>query len=144
MRLVLDTNVVVSALLWNGAPEQLLRISHSEGIQLYTSTPLLEELTETLSKSKFERKIAASLHSIDQLVNIYTNLVSVIRPLFVPRLAPDPDDDVVIGTALAAKASFLVTGDRSLLSVAEYEGVRIVSVSEALQAIGPNIGHSIP
>ena len=53
----------------------------------------------------------------------------------VPRLAPDPDDDVVIGTALAAKANFVVTGDRALLSVAQYEGGRIVSVSEALDAV---------
>ena len=53
----------------------------------------------------------------------------------MPRLAPDPDDDVVIGTALAAKADFVVTGDRALLSVREYEGGRIVSVSEALDAV---------
>ena len=135
MRLVLDTNVVVSALLWDGAPKRLLKACHSEGILLFTSTPLLEELTETLSKKKLERKIAASLLSADQLINFYAELVSVVRPVFVPRLAPDPDDDVVIGTALAAKANIVVTGDRTLLSVTEYEGVRIVSVSEALDAV---------
>jgi putative PIN family toxin of toxin-antitoxin system len=135
MRLVLDTNVVVSALLWDGAPKRLLKACHSEGILIFTSTPLLEELTETLSKSKLERKIAASMLSADQLVNSYAEWVSVVRPVFVPRLAPDPDDNVVIGTALAAKADFVVTGDRTLLSVAEYEGVRIVSVREALDAV---------
>lgn len=141
MRLVLDTNVVVSALLWDGAPKQLLRVSHSEDILLFTSTPLLEELTETLSKKKLEKKIAASLLSADQLVNSYAELASVVRPVIVPRLAPDPDDDVVIGTALAARADFLVTGDRTLLSVAEYEGVRIVSVSEALAAVAQSASH---
>jgi putative PIN family toxin of toxin-antitoxin system len=135
MRLVLDTNVVVSALLWDGTPRQLLRVSHSVGILLFTSTPLLKELTETLSKKKLKRKIAASLLSADQLVHSYAELVSVVRPVVVPRLAPDPDDDVVIGTALAAKANYIVTGDRTLLSVAEYEGVRIVSVGEALEAV---------
>jgi uncharacterized protein len=141
MRLVLDTNVVVSALLWDGAPKQLLRVSHSEGILLFTSTPLLEELTETLSKKKLERKIAASLLSADQLVNFYSELVSVVRPVIVPRLAPDPDDDMVIGTALAVKANFIVTGDRTLLSVAKYEGVRIVSVSEALAVVAQSTSH---
>jgi putative PIN family toxin of toxin-antitoxin system len=144
MRLVLDTNVVVSALLWDGAPKQLLRVSHAKGIQLFTGTPLLEELTETLSKSKLERKIAASMLSVDQLVNFYAELVSVVRPVIVPRLAPDPDDDVVIGTALAAKANFVVTGDRTLLSVAEYKGVRIVSVSEALDAVAQVASHNAP
>lgn len=135
MRLVLDTNVVVSALLWKGAPNRLLRVSHAKGVLLFTSRPLLEELVETLSKSKLQSKIAASLYSIDELVDLYCKKIAVVRPLPVPRLAPDPDDDVVIGTALAAKASLIVTGDRTLRSVKAYESVRIVSVSEALEAI---------
>jgi hypothetical protein len=135
MRLVLDTNVVVSALLWDGAPRQLLRAGVEGNYLLFSSAPLLAELTDTLSRSKFERKIAASLFSVDQLVDLYSKLVAVVRPAPVPRLAPDPDDDVVIATALAAKADFAVTGDRTLLSVAEYEGGRIVSVTDALQAV---------
>jgi predicted nucleic acid-binding protein len=82
--------------------------------------------------------------SVDQLVNFYAELVSVVMPVIVPRLVPDPDDDVVIGTALAAKASFVVTGDRTLLSVAEYEQVRIVSVSEAIQIIAQGVSHEAP
>jgi uncharacterized protein len=54
-------------------------------------------------------------------------------PTSLPRTAPDPDDDVVIGTALAAKADLLVTGDRHLLSVGEHQGVRIVGVAETLR-----------
>ena len=67
-----------------------------------------------------------------------------MRPVPVQRLAPDPDDDLVIGTALAAKANFVVTGDRTLLSVGEYEGVRIVSVSEALDAVALSLPHDTP
>ena len=52
-----------------------------------------------------------------------------------PRIAPDPDDDVIIGTALAAKADLIVTGDKPLLSVTVYQGVRIVGVAQALQII---------
>lgn len=99
---------------------------------LFSSATLLAELTDILSRPKFDRKIAASLLSVDQLVDLYAELVALVRPASVPRLAPDPDDDVVIGTALAAKADFIVTGDRALLSVRGYEGGRIVSVSEVL------------
>ena len=53
----------------------------------------------------------------------------------MPRIAPDPDDDAVIGTAIAAKADSIITGDRSLLSVVKYQGVRIIGVSEAVQII---------
>jgi len=61
------------------------------------------------------------------------NSFFLVWPIQVPRIAPDPDDDVVIGTALAAKADVVVTGDQPLLSIREYKGVRIVSVREALE-----------
>ena len=138
MRLVLDTNVVVSGLLWNGAPRRFLQAGNSEGVELFASVPLLEELRETLSKPKFRPKVAASGISIDGLVSLYSRLVSVVRPVPVPRLAPDPDDDVVIGTAIAAKAALIVTGDKALLSVAAFDGGRIVSISEALIAVARN------
>jgi putative PIN family toxin of toxin-antitoxin system len=135
MRLVLDTNVVVSGLLWEGVPGNLLRAGNREGIQLFTSVPLLGELIKTLSYPKFGRRIAASGNSVGELVDLYSQLAVTVEPAPLPRIAPDPDDDVVIGTALAAKADFLVTGDRTLLSVARHEGVRIVSVREALDAV---------
>ena len=103
--------------------------------RLFSSAPLLAELTEILSRPKFEKKIAASLLSIDQLVYLYAELAALVRPVQVPRTAPDPDDDVVIGTALAAKANYFVTGDGRLLAVGRYDGGRIIAVSEALQAI---------
>jgi uncharacterized protein len=136
MRLVLDTNVVASALLWDGPPKALLRMGLTEGVELFTSIPMLAELTEILSRPKFDKKIAAALLTVDQLVDLYAGSVSLVNPVFVTRLAPDPDDDVVIATAIAAIADLLVTGDRAFLSVGQYEGGRIVSVSEALKAIG--------
>ena len=56
-------------------------------------------------------------------------------PHHIAGIAPDPDDDVVIGTALAANADLIVTGDAGLLSVERHHHIRIVSVTEALQAI---------
>ena len=135
MRLVLDTNVVASAMLWGGKPKLLLQAGHEKRIELYTSTPMLAELTDILSRRKFEKKIAASLLTVDQLVDRYAELAQVVRPTPTPRIVSDPDDDVVIGTALAAKADLLVTGDRPLLSVEKYQGVRIVGVAEALELI---------
>jgi putative PIN family toxin of toxin-antitoxin system len=137
MRLVLDANVVVSGLLWDGAPRRLLNAGWLEGILLFTSAPLLAELTDILSRPKFEKKIAASLLSIDELVDLYAELTIVVRPDPVPRLAPDPDD-VVIGTAIAARADLVVTGDGALLSVKEYSSGRIVSVGEALRNVLPD------
>jgi putative PIN family toxin of toxin-antitoxin system len=136
VRLVLDTNVVASAVLWGGVPRLLLQAGREKRVELFTSAALLAELTDILGRRKFDKKIAASTLTIDQLVDRYAALAALVRPTPTPRIAPDPDDDVVIGTALAAKADLIVTGDKPLLSVAEYQGVRIVGVSQALQIIG--------
>ena len=89
-----------------------------------------------MGRRKFDNKIVASTLTVDQLVDRYAALAALLRPTPTPRIAPDPDDDVVIGTALAARADLLVTGDRPLLSVAEHQSVRIVSVSEAVRLVG--------
>ena len=135
MRLVLDTNVVASAVLWGGLPLMLLQAGREKRVDLFTSAALLAELTDILGRRKFDKKIAASTLTVDQLVDRYAVLAALVRPVPTPRVAPDADDDVVIGTALAAKAELIVTGDKPLLSVAEYEGVRIVGVAQALQII---------
>lgn len=135
MRLVLDTNVVVSALLWGGPPQRLLQAAREKRVTLFTSMPLLAELTDILGRRKFEKKIEASMLSIDQIVDRYGELTSIVRPMPISGIAPDPDDDVVIGTALAAKAGWIVTGDQPLLSVAMYQGVYVVSVSEAARMV---------
>jgi putative PIN family toxin of toxin-antitoxin system len=132
MRLVLDTNVIASALLWDGEPRRLLRLQRGGKISLFTSVQLLSELTDVLARPKLQKKIAASLLSVDQLVDLYTAVVTLVRPSLVSGVAADPDDDIVIGTALAARADSIVTGDRALLSVVEFERVRIISVAEAL------------
>lgn len=138
MKLVLDTNVVASALLWGGAPRLLLQAGRERRVTLFTSTALLAELTDILARPKFAAKIAATTLTVDGIVDRYAALASVVRPMPTPRIAPDPDDDVVIGTALSAQAEAVVTGDKPLLSVLVHERVRIVSVAQALQLIPPS------
>jgi uncharacterized protein len=136
MRVVLDTNVVASAILWGGTPRLLLQAAREKRVELFTSTAMLAELTDILCRRKFAKKIAASSLTIDQIVDGYAQLAALVRPVDIARIAPDPDDDVVIGTAIAAKAELLVTGDKPLLTVAEHQGVRLVSVAQAIAMIG--------
>ena len=135
MRLVLDTNVVASGLLWGGVPRLLLQAGREGRVELFTSTAMLGELTDILGRRKFEQKLAASTLTVDQIVDRYAALATLVRPAPVPRIAPDPDDDVVIGTALASKADLLVTGDKPLLTVGDYQGIRLVRISRALELI---------
>ena len=81
MRLVLDTNVVASAFLWGGVPRQLVQAAREKRVELFTSMPLLAELTDILGRRKFEKKIVASTLSVDQLVDRYAELAVLVRPI---------------------------------------------------------------
>ncbi|MFZ1087240.1 MAG: putative toxin-antitoxin system toxin component, PIN family [Terracidiphilus sp.] len=135
MRCVLDTNIVLSGFLWNGSPHHLWTAVQQGAVELFTSEALRDELQDVLSRPKCAKRLCEIGLTAVELLNLYATVASLIEPATVTRLAPDPDDDVVIATAIAAKADFIVTGDKPLLSVEVFEGGRIVSVGEALEAI---------
>lgn len=130
MRLVLDTNVIISALLWTGAPKDLFDAVREGRFELFTSAPLLEELTTVLERRKFEKKIAASGLTVDEIVDRYAFLAKLVRPQSTQRIVADPKDDVVFGTALAAGADLIVSGDSHLLTLKNYKGIRIVRAGD--------------
>ncbi len=136
MRLVLDTNVVASGLLWNGTPAQLIEAAQADEIELFTSRALLAELTRILRRAKFAKAIAAIESSLDDLVLGYAELAQVVHP---PSIAPvvlrDPEDDRVLACAVAANADLIVSGDQHLLDLKEYEGIPIVSAAQALSRL---------
>lgn len=136
MRYVLDTNVVLSGLLWGGMPGRLLQAAREHEIELFTSRPLLNELLRILRRHKFEKKIAEAFLTIEELVAGYAELCTVVLPKPTPLIAPDPDDDIVIGTALAAEADWVVSGDAHLLRLASYSNIFIVAPSIAAHRIG--------
>ena len=135
MRLVADTNVVASALLWGGIPGQLLHAAFENRIALFTCTPLLAELADILSRRKFEQKIAASGYSPEQLVERYALLAVPVHPVAIPRTVRDPDDDVVLATTLAAQANIIATGDQDLLSLHPRREIQILNAADALNVV---------
>ncbi|MDZ4255236.1 MAG: putative toxin-antitoxin system toxin component, PIN family [Sulfuritalea sp.] len=137
MRLVTDTNVVVSGLLWMGNPGRLLEAAALGQVTLYTSPALQAELTATLNTPKLARPIVRSGMTLDDLLERYLNVAIVVQPAAVPSVVPnDADDDQVLACALAANAELIVSGDKHLLGLGgEYQGIRIVAPAEAIQLI---------
>mgnify|MGYP000900443532 FL=1 len=138
MRVVLDTNVVMSALLWRGAPHQLLEaIRQRPSIQLCSSAALLEELADVLTRPSATQRLAIIGKTAREVLADYVDAVELVEPLSVPRVVPDdPDDDQVIAAALAAHADLIVSGDSGLLPMGSYQSVPIVTAAQAAQRIG--------
>lgn len=136
-RLVLDTNTVVSGLLWKGAPHALLETASARrDLILHSSPKLLAELADVLARKKFGAALAAGGKTPEQLLSRYISVVHVVRPESVPAaVLSDPDDDHVLACALAAQADLIVSGDNDLLALKEYQGIPIVTAAEALRRV---------
>jgi putative PIN family toxin of toxin-antitoxin system len=135
VRLVLDTNIVVAALLWAGRPRQLLdRAIDDDSLELYSTPVLLDELIHTLQYPKFAQRIGRYATTPAALTAQYAALVTLVSPTQVPRvIEQDADDDHVIAAAVAARAELIVTGDRRhLLPIGTHQGIAIVTADSVL------------
>ena len=136
MKLVLDTNVFVSALLKRSSvPGQILQAWRDGRYDLLVSDPLYEELSNVLRRRKIKAYLEPELaRRLLELIRDYATWVEVAH---VPsRAVRDPKDLMVLGTALGGKARFVVTGDEDLLVLRSFRGIRILTPKEALEVIG--------
>jgi len=139
VRIVLDTNVVLSALLWRGTPYRLFEtIRRQERTQLFTSAALLTELSNVLVRPVPTKRLALLGRVAHEVLADYIDAVELVTPLAIPPvIAADPDDDQVIATAVAAEAELIVSGDHQLLALASHQNIRILTAAEAVRLIAP-------
>lgn len=134
VRIVLDTNVVLSALLWRGTPYSLFQaVRQQERLRLFTSNTLLEELAEVLTRPSPAKRLALIGRTAREVLSDYVEAAELVTPDTVPRVVPDDvDDDQVIAAAVAAQADLIVSGDRDLLTLGTHQGIRIVTAADAI------------
>jgi putative PIN family toxin of toxin-antitoxin system len=121
---VLDTNVLVSGYITKtGTPGKILARWREGAFDLAVSPQLLAEFGRVLARPKFHRYLAGESPPTDEL----WSLALVVEPEPVSAVIVDPTDDLILGTALAAAAEVVVSGDDHLLSLGTYRGVRIIT-----------------
>ncbi len=138
VRVVADTNTVVSGLLWQSTPRQVLDAARTSTIQLFTSAILLAELEDVLSRPKFAQRLALAGTTAHELVLGYAALAAVVEPVAIePIIAADPDDDAVVACAVAAQANIIVSGDSHLLDLQQYHDIAILRAAELIARLRP-------
>ncbi len=136
MKVVADTNTVISGLLWRGAPRELLELARSGKITLYTSPDLLAELADVLERDKFASRLKAAQTTARELVLGYGELATLVHPTSTPSvIKDDPDDDMILACAIAANAEVIVSGDSHVKSLKSYQGISILTASELLEKL---------
>ena len=127
MRVVADTNVLISALMFGGLPGAFLNFVLVGKLTLVISTPLLDELDEKL-RVKFAVPESKAL-TVQLLLR---STARVVSPNFLLNAVPD-DDNRILECAVAGDAKFVVSGDRHLLKLRSHAGIRILTVRQFLE-----------
>lgn len=135
MRIILDTNVLVSALILDGRPRTLLNAIITKNHKLIISRKIIEEFVEITAEPKIRKYVTGEeverfLHNL----SVVSKLVPVRSKIKVVR---DEKDNPILAAAYDGHARYLVTGDDDLLTLGKYRRVKIVKVSEMLEIMEP-------
>lgn len=131
IKIVLDSNVFISALFWKGAPYQIFKEVLKGAILNFTSPEILEEI-----KKKLLDKFQLPPEKVKEFLEIIIFNSQIVHPKKKINLVKkDPSDNKIIECALEAGASFVISGDKHLLEIKEYKGIKIISPREFLNLI---------
>jgi putative PIN family toxin of toxin-antitoxin system len=129
---VLDTNVLISALLFGGPPRETLERIVAGAVDCSLSLPILDELRDVLQRPKFGFSSQQAMAVVEEL----STLCAIVSPSErISVIRPDPDDDRVLECALEAQADTIVSGDAHLLELGKYRGIHILNPSEFLRTM---------
>lgn len=134
MRVVLDTNTLVSALLFSGTTSRLVALWQSRQITVLVSKPILQEYLRVLAYPKFRMTEDEIRGLIEEELLPFVEAVRVKRHLAIVRR--DPEDDKFLECAVTGRAEYIITGDRHLRELGSYREITILTVGEFLRRTG--------
>jgi uncharacterized protein len=140
MRVVLDTNILVSAFLYGGLPLGVLRLADAGVIEVITSEAALSEFGTVLERPKFRERLRELGFSARTAVRRYRELAAIVEASDRPGICADPADDEFIAIAVASEADIIVSGDRHLLTTSARSPIPVVTAAEFLAAVRESRG----
>ncbi|MEK7611024.1 MAG: putative toxin-antitoxin system toxin component, PIN family [Patescibacteria group bacterium] len=129
-RVVVDTNVFVSAFVWDVIPQKVVAEWLEERFVVLLSPFLLSEILKTLKKFDYTEEDLRELRSL-----LENHTLQIIPPLKV-SYCRDPKDNQILDLSLAGQASFLVTGDKDLLTLKSFRDTKILRPKDFLERVG--------
>jgi uncharacterized protein len=138
VRVVADTNVLVSGLFWPGPSASVLDAASRRVFQLLTSEELLAELEDVLGRPHLEPRLRVRGRTVAEVVAKQRVLATVVDPAAVtpPKELRDPKDLPVLRCAAGGQAQAIVTGDKDLLTLGEFQGIIILTPKFFLGILG--------
>ena len=136
LKLVLDTNTIVSAFFWEGNEAELFRKIEQGNVDLYITIEILKEVEDVIKRPKFNEVMRKANLTPDQIMQKIVSLSHlVIAPKITVKVCRDEKDNKFLECADSANVDYLVSGDDDLLSLKEYKGISIVRTWKILQLL---------
>jgi putative PIN family toxin of toxin-antitoxin system len=136
LRVVIDTNVLVSALFVGGRPGEVYEAGTNKKFRFVTSEALLKELRDVLSRPKFSDYFVRLGKTAEEFISVYADAADVVTPASMPSgTVRDKKDEMVLACAVGGQAHYVVSGDADLLSLNLYANVHIVTPSQLIEII---------
>lgn len=128
MRIVIDTNVIASAIFFGGLPRELIEHLVKRELSAFASPEIINEYQETIKELSYKYSKKTPIFPLNTIISS----IRLIDPVSDVQVCRDPDDDKFISCALDAKCVYIVSGDKDLLSIRKYKNIEILTVSEFL------------
>lgn len=132
-KVVIDTNVFVSATFWAGYPSKVLELIEAGELDLLMSNDVIMEFTEVLACQEIQEKVKDKKLEMRWTLNDIMLMSQSVEPYRRIKIVQDPDDDKIVECAVAGKADFIISQDKHLLRVIGFEGIRIVTPEDFLK-----------
>ena len=134
LKIVADTNVLVSSLIRRGKPHQFILKIDGVKVRLISSKELINELISVLAEERIAKYFdQREAEAFIRYITRRTTMVKIKSKFKVVK--EDPADDVVLNTAYSGKAKYIVSGNKHLLTLKEFKGIKIVTVDEMLKLL---------
>lgn len=131
IKVVIDTNVFVSAILFGGELDKLINLWKRKKIVLLLSKEILEEYIKVLSYKKFELSDKIIKRIIYEELLPYTKNIKVKKRINI--IEEDPSDNIFLECALEGRANYIISGDKHLLQLKQYKSIKIISFREFIK-----------
>lgn len=135
MKVVLDTNVWLSGIFWDGEASKIIEKAEKDNIQILISEDILSEIVNVLNKeSKFQKYILNLKLSIEDLLRtilLISTLIEIKSKLDV--IKADPKDNIILEAAIDGKVGYVISYDNHLLNMIEFRDIKIISPGEFLK-----------
>ena len=135
MKIVLDTNVWLSGIIWDGEASKIIEKAEKGDIQIIISEDILSEIVNVLNReSKFQKYILNLRLSIEDLLRTILSISTLIETKNkLDVIKADPKDNIILEAAMDGKAGYIISYDNHILNMIEFRGIKIISPGEFLK-----------